>query len=151
MSAVFFVSRKIKKSKKVFQTGKKPSGLSFRITPRKAKEVKSDMTASERRNAILEDLCMRRFERINNLAFQYGVTERTIRNDIMILSLEYPIYTAQGNGGGIYVDKNFRLGKVFLKSEQQELLERLLPGLDGKDAEVMKTILKTFGLEGAKK
>ena len=54
------------------------------------------MTASERRNAILEDLCMRRFERINNLAFQYGVTERTIRNDIMILSLEYPIYTAQG-------------------------------------------------------
>ena len=63
------------------------------------------MTASERRNAILEDLCMRRFERINNLAFQYGVTERTIRNDIMILSLEYPIYTAQGNGGGIYVDK----------------------------------------------
>ena len=125
--------------------------MNFRITPRKAKEVKSDMTASERRNAILEDLCMRRFERINNLAFQYGVTERTIRNDIMILSLEYPIYTAQGNGGGIYVDKNFRLGKVFLKNEQQELLERLLPGLDGKDAEVMKTILKTFGLEGAKK
>lgn len=125
--------------------------MSFRITPRKAKEVKSDMTASERRNAILEDLCMRRFERINNLAFQYGVTERTIRNDIMTLSLEYPIYTAQGNGGGIYVDKNFRLGRVYLKNEQQELLERLLPGLDGKDAEVMKAILKTFGLEGAKK
>ena len=109
------------------------------------------MTASERRNAILEDLCMRRFERINNLAFQYGVTERTIRNDIMILSLEYPIYTVQGNGGGIYVDKNFRLGRVYLKNEQQELLERLLPGIDGKDAEVMKEILKTFGLEGAKK
>ena len=66
------------------------------------------MTASERRNAILEDLCMRRFERINNLAFQYGVTERTIRNDIMILSLEYSIYSALGNCGVIYVDKNFR-------------------------------------------
>jgi hypothetical protein len=152
LSAVFFrFKKKLKKSKKVFQTGKKPSGLSFRITPRKAREVKSDMTASERRNAILEDLCARRFERINNLAFQYGVTERTIRNDIMILSLEYPIYTAQGNGGGIYVDKNFRLGRVYLKNEQQELLGRLLPGLDGKDAEVMKAILKTFGLEGAKK
>ena len=94
---------------------------------------------------------MRRYEKVSNLAFQYGVTTRTIRNDILILSLEYPIYTAKGNGGGIYVDKNFRLGKVFLKSEQQELLERLLPGLDGKDAEVMKAILKTFGLEGAKK
>ena len=109
------------------------------------------MTASERRNAILEDLCMRRFEKVSNLAFQYGVTARTIRNDILMLSLEYPIYTAKGNGGGIYVDENFRLGKVFLKNEQQELLERLLPGLDGKDAEVMKAILKTFGLEGAKK
>ena len=53
----------------------------------------------------------------------------------MILSLEYPIYTAQGNGGGIYVDKNFRLGRVYLKNEQQELLERLLPGLDGEYTE----------------
>ena len=109
------------------------------------------MTASERRNAILEDLCMRRFEKVSNLAFQYGVTERTIRNDILILSLEYPIYTAKGNGGGIYVDENFKLGKVFLKSEQQELLERILPGLGEKDAEVMKSIIKTFGLKGVKK
>ena len=87
------------------------------------------MTASERRKEILEVLSMRRVEQINNLAFQFGVSEKTIRRDILTLSLEYPIYTAQGNGGGIYVDKNFRLGKVFLKSEQQELLERLLPGL----------------------
>ena len=109
------------------------------------------MTASERRKEILEVLSLRRVEQINNLAFQFGVSEKTIRRDILTLSLEYPIYTLQGNGGGIYVDKNFSLGKVFLKSEQQELLERLLPGLDGKDAEVMKAILKTFGLEGAKK
>lgn len=109
------------------------------------------MTASERRNAILEDLCMRRFEKVSNLAFQYGVTERTIRNDILILSLEYPIYTAKGNGGGVYVDERFKLGKAYLKSEQQELLERILPGLDEKDAEVMKSIIKTFGLKGAKK
>lgn len=109
------------------------------------------MTANERRNAILEILCMRRVEKINNLAFQFGVTEKTIRRDILTLSLEYPIYTAQGNGGGIYVDKNFRLGRVYLKNEQQELLERLLPELNGKDAETMKSIIKTFGLKGAKK
>ena len=72
------------------------------------------MTASERRNAILEDLCMRRYEKVSNLAFQFGVSEKTIRRDILTLSLEYPIYTAQGNGGGIYVDKNFRLGRVYL-------------------------------------
>ena len=109
------------------------------------------MTASERRNAILEVLCMRRFDTVENLAFEFGVTGRTIRNDILILSLEYPIYTAKGYQGGIYVDEMYRLGKSYLKDEQQELLERLLPGLDGKDKEVMKAILKTFGLKGAKK
>ncbi len=109
------------------------------------------MTASERRNAILEVLCLRRFETVNNLAFEFDVTERTIRNDILTLSLEYPIYTIQGNGGGIRVDENFKLGRSYLKDEQQELLERLLPELKGKDAEVMKSILKTFGLKGAKK
>ena len=83
------------------------------------------MTASERRNAILEVLCFRRFDTVANLAFEFGVTDRTIRND--------------------------RLGKTYLKDEQQELLERLLPSLDGKDAEVMKSILKTFGLKGVTK
>lgn len=109
------------------------------------------MTASERRNAILEVLCQRRFETVENLAFEFDVSGRTIRNDVLILSCDYPIYTAKGNGGGIYVDEKFRLGKSYLKDEQQELLQRLLPNLDGKDAEVMRSILNTFGLKGAKK
>ena len=54
------------------------------------------MTASERRNAILEVLCFRRFDTVANLAFEFGVTDRTIRNDILTLSLEYPIYTTKG-------------------------------------------------------
>lgn len=109
------------------------------------------MTASERRQAILEVLCQRRHETLDNLVFEFGVSKRTICYDIETLSLDYPIYTAQGNGGGIYVDKNFRLGKSYLKDDQQELLEKLLPTLDGKDAEVMKSILNTFGLTGGKK
>ncbi len=109
------------------------------------------MTASERRNAILEVLCLRRFETVENLAFEFNVSGRTIRNDILSLSLEYPIYTTQGNGGGIHVVEDFRLGKTYLKSEQQELLERLLPKLSGNDAEVMKSIIKSFGMKGANK
>ena len=41
------------------------------------------MTASERRKEILEVLSMRRVEQINNLAFQFGVSEKTIRRDIL--------------------------------------------------------------------
>lgn len=106
------------------------------------------MTSNERRNAMLEILSMRRFETLENLAFEFGVSKRTIRYDIEILSLTYPIYTVQGNGGGIHVDENYRLGKSYLKKDQQELLERLLPNLSGKDATTMKEIIKTFGLKG---
>lgn len=109
------------------------------------------MTASERRNAILEVLCLRRHETRENLAFEFGVSKRTIEYDILMLSLDYPIYTTQGNGGGIHVADDYRLGKTYLKSEQQALLERLLPNLGKEDAEVMKSILKTFGLKGVKK
>ena len=109
------------------------------------------MTSNERRNALLKILSMRRFETLENLAFEFGVSKRTIRYDIEILSLTYPIYTVQGNGGGIHVDENYRLGKSYLKKDQQELLERLLPNLNGKDATTMREIIKTFGLKGVRK
>ncbi|MBQ7340509.1 MAG: HTH domain-containing protein [Clostridia bacterium] len=106
------------------------------------------MTANERRKAIIEVLCLRRFDTRENLAFEFGVVPRTIEKDIVILSTEYPIYTTQGRGGGIHVVEGFRLNKDYLNDEQEELLTRLMPGLKGKDAEVMKSILKTFGLKG---
>ena len=54
------------------------------------------MKANERRMAILEALCERRREQVANLAFEFGVTEWTIRQDILTLSLSYPVYTVQG-------------------------------------------------------
>ena len=49
------------------------------------------MTAIERRQAILEVLSVRRYETRYNLAFEFSVNEKTIRRDIEILSLDYPI------------------------------------------------------------
>ncbi len=84
----------------------------------------------------------------NGLLFDFGVSGRTIRNDSLILSLRYPIYTVQGYGGGIRIDEKFKLSKEYLKEEQQELLQRLLWELKGRDAEIMRTILDKFGLKG---
>ena len=39
-------------------------------------------SAVERRQAILEILCERRHEKIDNLAFEFEVERRTIRRDI---------------------------------------------------------------------
>ena len=45
------------------------------------------LKANERRQKILEILCVRRQETMENLAQQFNVTIRTIRNDIEELTL----------------------------------------------------------------
>ena len=104
------------------------------------------MNAAERRQAILEALCLRRQEKIENLAFEFKVSERTIRNDVLELSLTYPIYTVSGRyNGGVYVDEDFYLGKQYLSPEQLALLEQLSTKCDKKQQEVLSSIIKKFG------
>ena len=103
------------------------------------------MTASERRQAILEVLCQRRHETRENLAFEFGVSKRTIEYDVLELSLAYPVYTTQGNGGGIHVVDGFRLDKPCMTDKQTALLEKVLLTLSGEDKETMGTIIKIYG------
>ena len=61
------------------------------------------MSAFERRNEILRILRLRKFEKAENLAFEFSVSEKTIRHDILLLSLTANIITKQGRyDGGIY-------------------------------------------------
>ena len=62
------------------------------------------LKANERRQKILEILCVRRQETMENLAQEFNVTTRTIRNDIEELTLAHPIETVRGRyGGGVRV------------------------------------------------
>ena len=82
-----------------------------------------------------------------NLAAEFGVSTRTIKNDIDILSLSYPIETIRGRyGGGVRVADGYYLHKKYLKPEQQELLGRLSANLSGSDLLVMNSIIKDFAL-----
>ncbi len=104
------------------------------------------MSANERRRAILEALCERRFDTEVNLAFEFGVSKRTIASDILSLSCQYPIYTVTGGkgGGGVYVDEWYKLDCKFFTDKQLELVERILPYLQGEDYETMLTMIHTF-------
>lgn len=104
------------------------------------------MTANERRRAILEAVCARRHETRENLAFEFGVSKRTIEYDVVRLSQDYPIYTQQGTGGGIYVTEGYRLDGKYLTEPEQQLLERLGTGLTGEDKTMLESILKKFSL-----
>lgn len=105
------------------------------------------MGPNERRIEIMEILCHRRQETMENLATEFGVSIRTIRNDIDYLSLSYPLETVRGRyGGGVKIMDGFYMNRKYLKSEQQELLKRLSTSLTGSDLVVMNSIFKDFAL-----
>lgn len=103
------------------------------------------MTAAERRQAILEVLCLRRHETRENLANEFGVSKRTIEYDVLNLMLTYPVYTVQGNGGGIYVTDNFRLDRPRMNEKQTALLQKVLLTLSREDKETMQNIINIYG------
>lgn len=93
---------------------------------------------------ILEVLCQRRHDTIDNLMFEFNVSNATMRRDIQALMLSYPIYTTQGNGGGVHVVDGYRLGRTYMTEKQTALLEKLAAGLNGEDLETLTSILKKF-------
>ena len=103
------------------------------------------MDAVERRQQILELLCQRRKDTMQNLAAELGVSERTIRRDVEILTRSYPLETVCGRyGGGFRVADWYHLDRQRMSPKQTALLRRLAADLRGEDLEVMEQILLKF-------
>lgn len=103
------------------------------------------MDAVERRQQILELLCQRRKDTMQNLAAELGVSERTIRRDVEILTRSYPLETVCGRyGGGVRVADWYHLDRQRMSPKQTALLRRLAADLRGEDLEVMEQILSKF-------
>ena len=104
------------------------------------------MKALERRQALIELLCECRYEKISNLAFEFGVSWRTICRDIQELSLSYPIYTDCSRGkAGVYIEEGYYLGKQYLREDEEELIQKLISNSTGEDRTRLIKILKRFG------
>ena len=101
-------------------------------------------SALDRRQLILEALSDRRCETVERLAAEFGVSKRTIRYDIEILSCSAPIYTVQGGGGGIRVADGWYIGRRYLHNDQEELLRELMNGLQPEQQKTMQSILDSF-------
>lgn len=103
------------------------------------------MDAVERRQQILELLCQRRKDTMQNLAAELGVSERTIRRDVEILTRSYPLETVCGRyGGGVRLADWYHLDRQRMSPKQTALLRRLAADLRGEDLEVMEQILLKF-------
>ena len=84
------------------------------------------MDASERRREMMQLLSDRRHVKIEELARRFGVSARTVSRDLARISQVMPIYDRPGRDGGIYVERNFRLAPVQLRSAEADALRRLL-------------------------
>ena len=78
---------------------------------------------------------------VGNRAFEFDASFHTIRNDIRVLELEYPIYTRMGAGGGVFILDSSRLQQRWLTVRQRELLMDVCSVLDDEQALLMRSII----------
>ena len=102
-------------------------------------------SALDRRQAMLELLSDRRQETVANLMSEFGVSRCTVLRDIETLSCSAPIFTVQGNGGGVRVADGYYYGRRYLYADQEEFLRGLMDGLQPDDQKKMQGILDRFG------
>lgn len=89
------------------------------------------MGTAERRHQIMKTLCRRRYETIRNLAFEFGVSMRTIQRDIEALSRTEPIYTQFGKyGGGVYVVEGYSMDRMYMTDVELDVLKKLYIAAD---------------------
>ena len=102
------------------------------------------MTPWERRQWILETLCLRRHETCTVLAYEFHVSRETIQRDITILTCDYPIETISGHDGGVKVADWFHLDRRTLNMGEITFLRSLADRLDGHDQEMLNRIIVQF-------
>ena len=106
------------------------------------------MDAMERRCQIIEILCDAKMRiKMRDLASRFNVSVRTIRTDVDILSLTYPIQTTRGRyNGGISFIEGYRLKKPHLTPAQRNFLYRIMKSISKSDQEIVQSILHDFAL-----
>jgi len=90
-------------------------------------------------------LTARRQENMQNLAREFGVTDRTIRNDILVLTIEYPLETCRGNGGGVKLADWYYPHKNLFSIEQIHTLQKLMRVADEYQKAVLEGMLRAYG------
>ena len=103
------------------------------------------MNAAYRRMEIVSILAVSGHVTARELAQEFGVCIRTIRNDITLLSYGYPIYTKPGAGGGIFIMDSYKPYNNTLTPHEQQRLKKMYDAAEGEDKEILKRVLKKYG------
>ena len=102
------------------------------------------LCVSERRSKILEFLTLTKHTTRIELAEEFGVSLDTIDRDVLYLSSIAPIYTKQGNGGGIYILPEYRSYKNYLSEAEETFLYNLMQRVKIEEKRILCGIITKF-------
>ena len=103
------------------------------------------MNVSERRAEIISILIVKRWVTAVELAVEFGVTVRTIENDIQALSLGYPIYTKPGVMGGVFMSEHYNPYMNTLTLKELQTLKEVYHAAEDRHKEALFQILHKYG------
>ncbi len=112
--------------------------------------MKAEYSAFERRMEILYILMNQKLISRLELARRFSVSDVTIGEDIIALSRYAPIASKMGRHGGIYIIDEYKREKVYFSREEEQLVEKLVPTLSGREQQLMKMMLYKFTLPKVK-
>lgn len=105
------------------------------------------MDLAHRRMEIISILSVKGHATMRELAWEFGVDRRTIMNDVIALSFDYPIYTKPGEGGGVFITENYKPYTNTLTETELETLCRLYGKAEGKEKEILFRIIHKYGAD----
>ena len=108
------------------------------------KQSKNPMPAAERQMLIRDYISDVRHTSIAAIAEQFNMSQNTVRRDLDVISPITSFYTTSGKGGGLHAIDGWYSSRRYFTEGQEELLNKLLPGLQPEDQEMMKSILQAF-------
>lgn len=108
------------------------------------------MDTAHRRLEIISILVAKGHTTMRELAWELEVSRRTIMNDVIALSFDYPVYTKPGEGGGVFITENYKPYTNTLTQTEQETLSRLYRRAVGKEKEILFRIIRKYGADKLK-
>ena len=82
---------------------------------------------------------------MGRLAFEFGVSTRTIYRDILVLTVDYPLEAYKGKGGCVRVAEWYHPHRNVLSREQQAVLSLLMESATEQQREVLRQMLVEYG------
>ena len=98
----------------------------------------------ERRIKILWYITLKKETTRYELSREFNVSVYTIGRDIIYLSSIAPIYTKQGNGGGIYILPEFRSYKNYLTDTDENFLYEMMLKVSNEEKRILCGIITKF-------